>query len=144
MIQCSSGTTFGLKDTPNIRIPLSVVCNSDYCNYVTLRKRVHTTDYHLAEHSGNVWKILLISGYLYLLSATVINIIRSRYVNLSTLLIPMLILNPQLGHNFYFYFLFGQKSVTKIVLKIKAIVLRRCKAPLKLENKKQNRPKRYL
>jgi len=24
--------TFGLKDTPNLRMPLSVVCNSDYCN----------------------------------------------------------------------------------------------------------------
>ena len=49
--QCYSGNTFGLEDTPNLRIPLSVVCNSDYCNYVTLngRQRVHPIDPHLAE-----------------------------------------------------------------------------------------------
>ena len=36
--------TLCLKDTPNLMIPLSVDCNSDYCNYVTLRKCVHTTE----------------------------------------------------------------------------------------------------
>ena len=50
-IQCYSWNTFGLKDTPNLRIHLFVVRNSDYCNLVTLngRKHVHTTDPHLAE-----------------------------------------------------------------------------------------------
>ena len=36
----------------------------------------------------SAWKIPLISGYLYLLSATVITVIRSRYVHVSTQLIP--------------------------------------------------------
>ena len=48
-LSISSGNTFVLKDNPNLRILLSVVCNSDYCNQVTLRKRVHTNDPNLAE-----------------------------------------------------------------------------------------------
>ena len=56
-IQCASGlpeehfgNTFGLKDTRTLRIPFSVVCNSDYCNQVTLVKGIHITDPHLAEY----------------------------------------------------------------------------------------------
>ena len=43
--------SFCLKDTPDLRIPLSVVCNSGCCNQVTLsgRKLVHTTNPHLPE-----------------------------------------------------------------------------------------------